>query len=113
MQMFLAFIELWWPQIVFLLGAFVAVVKYVKKQSKAEETWKSEIDAAIVAILHGLIWDSGIKVLNRGEATFEEMDNLNTMYEQYKKRGGNGTIKNLMNRIYEHVHLCDVVENKN
>lgn len=104
---FLAFIELWWPQIVFLIGAFAAAAKWIRKQTKKEEAWKRDMDQAIVAILHGLIWESGMKILERAEATMDELDNLSTMYAEYTKRGGNGGVARLMARIDSHVKIVD------
>ena len=101
------FLRIWWVQIVFFVGLIAAWVKSMKAQEKKEKQWKDEIDDAIVAILHGLIWDAGMNVLNSGRATVDEMDNLTTMYDAYEKRGGNGSVKRLMKRIDNHVKIID------
>lgn len=101
------FLRTWWVQIVFLLGVIAAWYKAVKAQEKKEKQWKDEIDEAIVAILHGLIWGAGMNLLNSGRATVDEMDNLTTMYDAYEKRGGNGSVKRLMKRIDNHVRIID------
>ena len=69
-----------------------------KSQAKSTQT------LAILALLHNEIYRISEEAIKRGSITSDELDNLTTLYEPYRKLGGNGTgealytkAKNLLN----------------
>ena len=76
----------------FASQGFWAYILY-KKQKKDEN---NDLSAkADLVILHDLIYKYCKQAIHEGETTFDEFDNVTSLYSVYEKIGGNGTGKKL------------------
>ena len=74
--------------------------------------WRKSINAAMVSILHDRLLSESLRVLDAGECTAEEWENLQLMYKSYAELGGNGTIKTLMGRVGQYVKIVEHPQNE-
>ena len=56
---------------------------------------KDDLHVAVLSLLHNEVYQSCIAAIKREYTTFEEFDNITSLYEAYVKLGGNGTGKAL------------------
>lgn len=52
---------------------------------------QSDLEKAVIAMLHDKIFDKAERYLKRGGITIKELDNLRCLYTPYSGLGGNGT----------------------
>ncbi|MEG2118630.1 MAG: hypothetical protein RRY76_05435 [Clostridia bacterium] len=81
-------------EIVAGIGVLCAFVIPLYRRIKASEK-------GLVAMLHDRIYQACIFYLNRGWVTIEDMRNLEYMYKPYAAMGGNGTAKELYERVLD------------
>lgn len=70
------------------------------KKQKRDERKDLRVQADLV-ILHDLIYRYCREAIVRGYTTFDEFDNINSLYSVYHKIGGNGTAERLYNEFCE------------
>ena len=63
-----------------------------QKRSKSEDM--------LLGLAHDRIYDLCRKHIKKGSISQQGFDNLVHLYEPYKHLGGNGTCKELMNKVY-------------
>lgn len=59
------------------------------------------IEEAVQALLRNELIRRYREYKAKGEMTILDRENIEAMFEQYKKLGGNGTVKELMNELLE------------
>ena len=68
------------------------------RRLKSEQACSTE-RKAMLALLHDRIYASTTEIIERGEVTVEELDNLGYLYRPYKALGGNGTGEKLIKDV--------------
>ena len=96
-------VQKYWVQ--FGMGALAGVLGTAWARMKKLLRWRRSVNAAIVSILHDRLLAECLRVLEAGECTAEEWENLQLMYRSYAELGGNGTIKTLMERVQQYVKI--------
>ena len=83
---------------VFACTGFWELVRYlIDKKTKSI----SAEQEAHLAVLHELIYPKLEKAVIDGKVGIEELDRIDTLYQPYKKLGGNGIIERRYNRVHE------------
>lgn len=73
---------------------------------------RSKTEDMLLGLAHDRIYELCRKYIKRGYVSQQGFDNLIHLYEPYKHLGGNGTCKELMNKIYG-LPMHEQLENKN
>lgn len=85
-----------------VIGALATKVRSMTAEKaqaeKAAEQADANSQAALLALLHGQIYDLAESYIVRGWITLKELDNLTYLYTSYARLGGNGTGKGLFER---------------
>ena len=97
------FILRYWLEAVFgiALGGLSFAYKSLRAKMKAKTEEQDAIRDGMVALLHDRLFQSGMYFLNKGEITVFELENIEELYDSYKKLGGNGTGKEIYERVQE------------
>jgi hypothetical protein len=72
---------------------FIQNVYSSKKKKKSAES------TAMLALLHDRLYWLMQKYIDRGNITADEYENINYLYEPYRKLGGNGTCERLYDEV--------------
>ena len=70
---------------------------YKKLKRKVDE--QGLVKAGMLAILHDRLFQAGRYYTEKGEITFEEIKNIEYLYNSYHALGGNGTGTEIWERI--------------
>lgn len=58
-------------------------------------------DETSISLLHDRVYIDGQKMLDKGEASIDEIDNFIHLYQRYRKLGGNGTGEAMNRRVMD------------
>ncbi len=72
---------------------------FVQWYLTTKHTKETASDRALKALLHDRLYQKCTDILDRGEVTVDEYDNLKYLYEPYRALGGNGTCEKLMHEV--------------
>lgn len=78
-------------------GALGFIMTKLKKNKKKDLA----IELGVQALLRNEIIRRYREFETKGEISILDQENLDEMFEQYKNLGGNGTVKKMMNDLYE------------
>lgn len=76
--------------------------KEIKEQNDKDDLKNKEIQIlklGVQALLRNEIQRSCYECFNKKFCTFEELDNIDNMYQQYHAIGGNGTVTELFKKL--------------
>jgi len=93
----LDFIIKYWIGVGF--GLITAVLTLVYKRVSKFRSKHLSLELALRALLRDKIITMYNKYMEKGEIPFYELDNLEDLFTQYKNLGGNGVIRELVDRI--------------
>lgn len=82
--------------------------KMVKEQTKRIEL----MEEGIQSILHDRIYQACHFFISRGWVCISDLKNLEHLYEPYQEMGGNGTAKELYERVLDLEIREDVIKNE-
>lgn len=71
----------------------------IEKRQEVQDNEDEKIRAGVVALLHDAIYEKCQGALAKGKISVNDFDNLNHLYQPYRKLGGNGTCKKLMTQV--------------
>lgn len=80
------------------LGGIVGFISTKLKKNKKKDL---AIEQGVQALLRNEIIRRYREFESKGEISILDQENLDEMFEQYKNLGGNGTVKKMMNDLYE------------
>lgn len=83
------------------LGAVTSKLKKTKEKDENERKKNETIELGVQALLRNEIIRRYREFETKGEISILDQENLDEMFEQYKNLGGNGTVKKMMNELYE------------
>lgn len=69
-----------------------------RARDKANDT---ALNKAVLSLLHDKLQTLAKDRLSDGKIDVDDLENMTGMYESYTALGGNGTIKKLMERVYQ------------
>ena len=75
------------------------LVAQVEKRQDVQDKEDEKIRAGVVALLHDAIYEKCQDAIAKGKISVNDFDNLNHLYQPYRKLGGNGTCKKLMTHV--------------
>lgn len=81
-----------------LLGGIVGFVSTKFKKNKKKDL---AIEQGVQALLRNEIIRRYREFESKGEISILDQENLDEMFVQYQNLGGNGTVKKMMNDLYE------------
>ena len=81
-----------------LLGGVLGFIATKLKKNKKKDL---AIELGVQALLRNEIIRRYREFETKGEISILDQENLDEMFEQYKNLGGNGTVKKMMNDLYE------------
>ena len=81
-----------------LLGGVLGFIATKLKKNKKKDL---AIELGVQALLRNEIIRRYRELETKGEISILDQENLDEMFEQYKNLGGNGTVKKMMNDLYE------------
>lgn len=81
-----------------LLGGVLGFIATKLKKNKKKNL---AIELGVQALLRNEIIRRYREFETKGEISILDQENLDEMFEQYKNLGGNGTVKKMMNDLYE------------
>lgn len=81
-----------------ILGSLIG---YLTTKLKTNKKREDAIEAGVQALLRNELIRRFREYEVRGELTILDQENMQEMYEQYKNLGGNGTVKHLMEELFE------------
>lgn len=82
-------------------GAVTSKLKNNKEKDEKEKKKDEAIELGVQALLRNEIIRRYREFESKGEISILDQENLDEMFEQYKNLGGNGTVKKMMNDLYE------------
>lgn len=83
------------------LGVVTSKLKKTKEKDEKEKKKDEAIELGVQALLRNEIIRRYREFESKGEISILDQENLDEMFEQYKNLGGNGTVKKMMNDLYE------------
>lgn len=83
------------------LGVVTSKLKKTKEKDENEKKKNEAIELGVQALLRNEIIRRYREFETKGEISILDQENLDEMFEQYKNLGGNGTVKKMMNDLYE------------
>ena len=83
------------------LGFVTSKLKKTKEKDEKEKKKDEAIELGVQALLRNEIIRRYREFESKGEISILDQENLDEMFEQYKNLGGNGTVKKMMNDLYE------------
>ena len=81
-----------------ILGGILGFIATKLKKNKKKDL---AIELGVQALLRNEIIRRYREFETKGEISILDQENLDEMFEQYKNLGGNGTVKKMMNDLYE------------
>ena len=88
-----------------ILGGLLGFIstKFKKNKQKEEEEKKkiNVLEQGVQALLRNEIIRRYREFESKGEISILDQENLDEMFIQYQNLGGNGTVKKMMNDLYE------------
>lgn len=82
------------------------VTRHDTRKAKEDEELANIVEG-VKALLHDSIFSTAIDCLNKGEITTHAYDNLKIKYGAYSKLHGNGTGKDLMEKVKVNCKIVD------
>lgn len=83
------------------LGVVTSKLKKTKEKDENEKKKNEAIELGVQALLRNEIIRRYREFETKGEISILDQENLDEMFTQYKNLGGNGTVKKMMNDLYE------------
>ena len=83
------------------LGFVTSKLKKTKEKDEKEKKKDEAIELGVQALLRNEIIRRYREFESKGEISILDQENLDEMFTQYKNLGGNGTVKKMMNDLYE------------
>ena len=83
------------------LGVVTSKLKKTKEKDENEKKKNEAIELGVQALLRNEIIRRYRVFETKGEISILDQEDLDEMFEQYKNLGGNGTVKKMMNDLYE------------
>lgn len=84
-----------------VIGILSTKIKKTKEKDEKEKKKDEAIELGVQALLRNEIIRRYREFESKGEISILDQENLDEMFEQYKNLGGNGTVKKMMNDLYE------------
>lgn len=84
-----------------LLGFFSTKLKKNKEKEEEEKKKINVLEQGVQALLRNEIIRRYREFESKGEISILDQENLDEMFIQYQNLGGNGTVKKMMNDLYE------------
>lgn len=81
-----------------LLGGGIGFISTKLKKNKSKE---EAIELGVQALLRNELIRRYREYEAKGEISILDKENMEAMFEQYKNLGGNGTVKHMMNEMFE------------
>lgn len=91
------FILKYWMEAVF--GVITGALTYAYKKLKRKVDEQELLKEGMLAILHDRLYQIGREYIERGWITLEELKNMEYLYNSYAALGGNGTGKEIWERV--------------
>lgn len=83
------------------LGVVSSRLKKTREKDEIEKKKDEAIELGVQALLRNEIIRRYREFEIKGEISILDQENLDEMYKQYQNLGGNGTVKKMMNDLYE------------
>ena len=83
------------------LGVVSSKLKKTKEKDDEEKKKDEAIELGVQVLLRNEIIRRYREFESKGEISILDQENLDEMFTQYKNLGGNGTVKKMMNDLYE------------
>lgn len=83
------------------LGAVTSKLKNNREKDEKEKKKDEAIELGVQALLRNEIIRRYREFETKGEISILDQENLDEMFIQYQNLGGNGTVKKMMNDLYE------------
>lgn len=83
------------------LGFVTSKLKKNKEKDEKEKKKEEAIELGVQALLRNEIIRRYREFESKGEISILDQENLDEMFVQYQNLGGNGTVKKMMNDLYE------------
>lgn len=83
------------------LGVVSSKLKKTREKDEKEKKKDEAIELGVQALLRNEIIRRYREFETKGEISILDQENLDEMYKQYQNLGGNGTVKKMMNDLYE------------
>ena len=77
------------------------IVGFISTKLKRNKTKDIAIEQGVQALLRNEIIRRYREFESKGEISILDQENLDEMFTQYQNLGGNGTVKKMMNDLYE------------
>ena len=84
-----------------LLGFISTKLKKNKEKEEEEKKKINVLEQGVQALLRNEIIRRYREFESKGEISILDQENLDEMFVQYQNLGGNGTVKKMMNDLYE------------
>jgi len=84
-----------------VIGILSTKIKRTREKDEKEKKKDEAIELGVQALLRNEIIRRYREFECKGEISILDQENLDEMFEQYKNLGGNGTVKKMMNDLYE------------
>lgn len=98
MSVFLNFIITYWLQILF--GAILSGLSLIMKRFDAKLKKMQATEHGVQALLRNEIIQTYNKAKECGYLAIYERENVQHLYDEYKSLGGNGVVKDLVDKIF-------------
>lgn len=82
-----------------VFGVFTGALTYAYRKLKKKVDEQELLKEGMLAILHDRLYQMGREYIERGWITFEELKNMEYLYNSYAALGGNGTGKEIWERV--------------
>lgn len=86
----------------FFLGTIMtAIINHIKNKYSKDKKKDKAIENAVQALLRNELIRRYREYKIKGQMTILDKENIEHMYNEYKNLGGNGTVKELMDELFE------------
>jgi hypothetical protein len=82
-----------------VIGILTAALRRIWNRQKAQAARQVAVEEGVKALLHDRLCQACACVLDKGKATVSEIENIEFLYSPYVALGGNGTAKQLYERV--------------
>lgn len=76
-------------------------IEILEDHQKEQDVHLVLFSNALVALLHYQVYTLATQMIDKGEVTYEDLDELDYCYKPYRALGGNGTGEKLYNKVQE------------
>ena len=83
----------------FLFGLLIAGMSLAYKKLAKKVKEQEYVKEGVMAILHDRLFQAGRYYIGKNQITFDELKNVEYLYESYHNLGGNGTGTEIWERV--------------